>query len=120
METSGYACSLDAERIILHCVRVASVKDIDALMRLFNSLQDNEKAIVKKWKDLLKSVLDQAAMMLQQSILKDNVATKKLQDIFERWRRERLGIDDTDDDEAIVDDDDDDNELSSFSKQEFE
>ncbi|MCF0186469.1 MAG: hypothetical protein HUJ98_08285 [Bacteroidaceae bacterium] len=120
MKTSGYEWWVDAERIKSQCAKGGSIKDVDALMRLFNSLHDNEKAGVKKWKDKLKVILGQAAMTLQQQVLADEEAKKRLQDLFERWRRERLGIEDLDEDEAIVDDEEDDTESVTFSKQEFE
>ena len=120
MKTSGYEWRLDAERIKSQCAKGGSIKDVDALMRLFNSLHDNEKAGVKKWKDKLKTILGQVSMTLQQQVLADEEAKKRLQDLFERWRRERMGMEDLDEDEGIVDDEEDETESVTFSKQEFE
>lgn len=118
LNTSDHLWNDDAIRIKSRCKNSGKVKDIDGLMNLFNSLQENEKKKVKEWSDNLKDQLKKSAMKLQSLVVKDESAVEKLKSLFERWRRERLGYDESDDDDAIIDEDDD--EEVSFSRQEFE
>lgn len=118
MKTSEHIWHEDAVSIKLRCQNSGKVKDIDGLMNLFNSLQDSERGKVKVWSEELKEKLKSSAAKLKSAILKDEESVEKLKALFERWRRERLGTDDSDDEDAIVDDDDD--EEVSFSRQEFE
>lgn len=120
MKTSDYFWHSDAISIKAHCKDISKVKDIDGLMGLFNSLQENEWGKVKKWSDDLRQRLNDAAMKLQKIILKDATAVESLKALFKRWKQESLNIEEVDDDEAIVDDDEDEAEEISFSRQEFE
>lgn len=108
----------DAISIKARCKNSGKIKDIDDLMNLFNSLHDNEKGKVKEWSDELKEELKTSAVKLKSVILKDDGLVEELKSIFERWRRERMVIEESDEDDAIVDEEDD--EEISFSRQEFE
>lgn len=118
MNTSDYIWHQDAISIKSRCKNSGNVKDIDGLMNLFNSLQENEKGKVKEWSDELREELKTAAMKLQRLILKDENVVGELKALFERWRKERLNMEEAEDEEAIVDDEEE--EEVSFSKQEFE
>lgn len=119
MDTAGYEWRIAAESIKRQCERGVSIKDIEALMRLFNSLQDNEKANVKEWKDKLHNILNHTAMSLQQRIMKDEKLVEVIKELFDRWRKERTAVEEMDDEDATVENEDDEEE-NSFSKQEFE
>lgn len=121
LKTDEHLWHQDALRIKSQFARVGKVKDIDALMRLFNSLHDNEKANVKSWSDELRELLKASAMTLQRIVSKDEDVTAKLNALFEKWRKERVIAEETDEDEdAIIDDDEDDTEEVSISRQEFD
>lgn len=118
LNTSDHLWNDDAISIKSRCKNSGKIKDIDGLMNLFNSLQENEKKKVKEWSEELKDQLKTSAMKLQSLVLKDEVAVEKLKTLFERWRRERLSNDESDEEDAIIDEDDEDE--VSFSRQEFE
>lgn len=118
MNTENHLWHEDAVSIKARCKNSGKVKDIDGLMNLFNSLQENEKSKVKEWSDELREQLKSSAKKLQDLILGDDVALQALKSLFEKWRRERLGNEESDEEDAIVDEDDE--EEVSFSRQEFE
>ena len=118
VNTSEHIWHDDAISIKSRCKNSGKIKDIDGLMNLFNSLQENEKAKVKEWSDELRERLKTSAVKLQDSILSNEDAVESLKSLFERWRRERNGIEESDDEDAIIDDDED--EEVAFSRQEFE
>lgn len=118
MSTADYIWHEDAISIKARCKNSGKVKDIDGLMNLFNALQEHEKSKIKEWSDELNERLKTSAMKLQRLVLKDETAVESLRSIFERWRRERLGVEENEDEEVIVDDDFD--EEFSFSREQFE
>lgn len=118
LNTADHLWNEDAISIKSRCKNSGKIKDIDGLMNLFNSLQENEKEKVKEWSDELKDQLKTSAMKLQSLVLKDESAVEMLKSLFERWRKKRLGNDESDDEDAIIDEDDEDE--VSFSRQEFE
>ncbi len=118
MNTSKHLWHVDAMSIKSRCKNSGKVKDIEGLMNLFNSLQENEKAKVKEWSDELRERLKTSAIKLQGNILSDDAAVESIKSLFEKWRRERSGIDESDDEDAIIDDDEE--EEVAFSRQEFE
>lgn len=118
LNTSEHFWHDDAVSIKSRCKNSGKVKDIDGLMNLFNSLQENEKSKVKEWSDELRDRLKTSAMKLQGLILNDEEAVENLKSLFEKWRRERSGNEEVDDEDAIIDDEEDDE--VSFTRQEFE
>lgn len=118
MSTAEYIWHEDAISIKARCKNSGKVKDLDGLMNLFNALQEHEKSKIKEWSDELNERLKTSAMKLQRLVLKDETAVESLRSIFERWRRERLGVEENEDEEVIVDDDFD--EEFSFSREQFE
>lgn len=118
LNTAEHRWHDDAQSIKARCKNSGKIKDIEGLMNLFNSLQENEKKKVKEWSDELKEQLKTSAMRLQSAVLSDESAVDTLKALFEKWRKERLGSDESDDEDAIIDEDDEDE--VSFSRQEFE
>lgn len=118
MTTADHDWHEDALSIKARCKSSGKVKDIDGLMNLFNSLQEHEKGKLKEWSDELKELLKTSAMRVRRLILKDDSTIETLRVIFDRWRRDRQGVEENDDEEVIVDDDFD--EVISFSREQFE
>lgn len=118
LNTADHLWNDDARSIKSRCKNSGKVKDIDGLMNLFNSLQENEKKKVNEWSNDLKEQLNRSAVRLKSIVLRDDAIVEKLKALFEKWRKERLASDESDEDEAIIDEEDDD-ELA-FSRQEFE
>lgn len=118
LNTSHYIWNDDAISIKLRCKNSGKIKDTDGLMNLFNSLQENEKKKVREWSDKLTELLKTSALKLKAAVLNDVSSVKKLESLFEKWRKERLRTDESDEEDAIIDEDDD--EEISFSRQEFE
>lgn len=118
LNTADHVWNDDAISIKSRCKHSGKVKDIEGLMNLFNSLQENEKKKVKEWSDELKDQLNTSAVRLKSIVLKDDAIVEKLKSLFEKWRKERFGSDESDDEDAIIDEDDE--EEVSFSRQEFE
>lgn len=116
LKTSQYDWHLAAQRIKSICVRYANIKDIDTLMRLFNSLHDNERSNVKIIEVELKNLLNEEGIKVKQAVMKDNDMASATHALFDRWRKEK--IQSNEDDEDLVDEEDE--EMDSFSKQEFE
>lgn len=117
LSTKDYLWDADARSIKLRCRNSGEIKDINSLMNLFNSLQENEEKKVKVWSDKLKDLLNSSSVRLKSIVLKDDIKVDKLKALFEKWRKERLANDETDEDEAIIDDDE---EELAFSRQDFE
>lgn len=118
LNTSEHLWNEDALSIKARCKNIGKIKNIEGLMNLFNSLQENEKKKVKEWSDELKEQLKKYAMRLQSLILKNETVVDSLKALFERWRKERFGSDESDEEDAIIDEEDE--EEVSFSRQEFE
>lgn len=118
MKTAEHLWHEDAISIKARCKDSGKVQDIDGLMNLFNALQEHEKGKIKIWSEELNERLKTSAMKLQRLVLKDSSVVDSLRTVFERWRRERLGIEDSDDEDVIVDDDFE--EEVSFSREQFE
>lgn len=116
LKTSHYDWHLAAQRIKSICVRYKNIKNIDTLMRLFNSLHENERSNVKIIEVDLKNLLNEEGIKIKQAVMKDNDMASATHALFDRWRKEK--IQSNEDDEDLVDEEDE--EMDSFSKQEFE
>lgn len=119
MQTSQYEWHEAALRIKSICARFKNITDIETLMRLFNSLQDNEKSNVKIIEDQLKAILKSEGIKVQQVVLKNDEMATATRNLFGRWRKERLQAD-VDEDELSDVDEEEEEEMATFSKQEFE
>ncbi|MDE6578214.1 MAG: hypothetical protein K2K58_08600 [Muribaculaceae bacterium] len=118
LNTVNHPWNEDAMSIKSRCKDSGKIKDLDGLMNLFNSLQENEKQKVKVWSDELKEQMNGSVQKLRSQILKDESLVEKLRALFEQWRKDRFSSDEHDDEDVIIDEDDE-NDVS-FSRQEFE
>lgn len=118
IQTSQYEWHQAAIRIKSICARFKKIEDIDTLMRLFNSLRDNEKSNVKIIEDELKEILKSEGIKVQQSVLKVEKMVTETHSLFDRWKKERIQV--IEDDDELTDDDEEEEEMATFSKQEFE
>lgn len=120
-DTSAHIWHLDAQNIKRRCSNNEKIKDIEGLMNLFNSLHDNESKRVKAWSETLNTRLKDSAMKLKEAVIRDENVKGKLGLLFEKWRKERLGIEDVEEDEeAIIDDLEDEFDIFSISRPDFE
>lgn len=118
MSTSQYEWHNAAIRIKSICSRYSNISDVDTLMRLFNSLHDNEQSNVKIIEDELKHILNAEGIKVKQIIMKDEEMTNAIHSLFDQWRKERIQV--IEDEEELAEDEEDEEEMASFSKQEFE
>lgn len=90
MNTSNFDWHSDVLGIKSTCKRATNIKDIEALMRLFNSLYDNErKAALEKEKQLAELVKNEAHSLLS-SIKENESLFEELRAVFQKWEDERL------------------------------
>ena len=119
MQTSQYEWHQAALRIKGICARFKTISDLETLMRLFNSLRDNEKSNVKVIEDALKNLLKSEGIKVQQAVLKNENMATATHSLFDKWRKERIQALEDDDDLSDVDEEEEE-EMATFSKQEFE
>ncbi|MGL5980949.1 MAG: ATP-binding domain-containing protein [Phocaeicola sp.] len=118
MQTSQYEWHQVALDIKSICSRFKNITDIDTLIRLFNSLHDNEKKKVKVIEDELKDILKTEGVKVKQAILKNDEITSAINHLFDKWRKERIQT--VEEDDLVDIDEEEEEELATFSKQEFE
>ena len=91
MNTSEYAWHKDSIGIKAICKDASKVKDVEGLMRVFNSLYEHEyKGAIAKEAQLAELV-KKAAHDLQTLILQNENITTDLKAIFKKWEDERVG-----------------------------
>ncbi len=88
LPTSGYEWHSIAVEIKSYCKRAENVKDMAALVNLFNSLQDNQGSHVRDIEQRLSKVLGSVAVEVQQEIFKDEVSLRSVKDMLEKWNRD--------------------------------
>ena len=90
LETSQFSWHQDSFGIKAICNHADKVKDLEALMRLFNSLYDNEnRGVVAKERELA-DLVNRAAVTIHTAILKDEKICTPLKEIFIKWEEERI------------------------------
>ena len=90
MNTSEYTWHKDSFGIKAICKDASKVKDIESLMRLFNSLYELEyKGVIAK-ETQLAELVKKAAHDLQTLILQNESITTDLKAILKKWENERI------------------------------
>lgn len=89
LSTNEFSWHKDSFGIKAICLHAEKVKDIEALMRLFNSLQDHEAKGAYAKENKLAELVKRTALNVQASILKDEKTKTEVQAIFMRWEEER-------------------------------
>lgn len=120
IKTSEFPWSHLALEIKAFCKRAENIKDIDALMRLFNSLQDNELTKVKNVKIQFDDKLKDVAYTLTQAALEDEGMKRAVSDLFEKWRKETINTDTVEADIDEQEEDEDEEEEQAFNSVKLE
>ncbi|MBQ7141840.1 MAG: hypothetical protein IJR84_02095 [Bacteroidaceae bacterium] len=90
LNTSRFSWHKDSFGIKAICLHAEKVKDIEALMRLFNSLQDHESKGVYAKENRLAELVRRTALSVQTSILEDEKTKTEIHAIFMKWEEERI------------------------------
>ena len=104
MKTEAYSWHTDALGIKAYCKRAVKVKDIEALMNLFNSMQSNEQSKAREKEKELQIMVQRKAGELQTYILENADKHKEVEDLFRQWEQEKLKESETDGDDFEMDD----------------
>ena len=116
LKTTDFSWHEQALSIKAYCKRAENVKDIDALIRLLNSLYDNERKSVSIIEMQLGDELGKKALFVKNKVDEDEPLKNKVVSLFEQWRQETIITQDEDVDENSMDDaEDDEEDLSSIS-----
>ena len=107
LTTSDYEWHSTAVDIKAYCKRAENVKDMAALVNLFNSLEDNQNKHVKDIEQQLVKILGAVSVEVQQEILKDETATNAVKALLEKWNKDMLSQNDEEILETEMTEDDD-------------
>lgn len=112
LHTAEYPWHDIAISIQAYCKRAESVKDLDALMNLFNSIQTNEKKQVKALEEQLDKEKRAIALEVKRCVTADEAASQRVYALFERWAEEAITERDDEADEYEFDETEDEEEES--------
>lgn len=90
LETSQFPWHEQALGIKAYCRRAENIKDIDALMRLFNALHDNERKGVAAIEQQLGELIKRTALNVKELVFSNEVHKDEARALFERWRQETI------------------------------
>jgi hypothetical protein len=119
LKTEKFGWHKDALGIKAYCMRAAKVQDLEALMRLFNALQDNEQKAAKEKDAELRELLQKKAVELKSVIMADDKMTGEIKELFAKWDAEKKKDEFTDVDEEEMDDSNEE-EMEEVVVQDFE
>ena len=88
LSTADYDWHSTAVEIKAYCKRAENVKDMAALVNLFNSLQDNQNVHVRDIEQQLGKLLGGVAVEVQQEVMRDEVALGAVKSLMEKWNTE--------------------------------
>lgn len=115
LKTSDYSWNTLAQSIKAYCKRAEGVKDIETLIRLFNSLRDNERKSVLQIEAQLNELLSKKALQIKNKVDEDGQLKSYIIDLFEQWRQETIIVQEDEIDENAMDEaEDDEEELASI------
>lgn len=109
MNTAEYSWHSLAVKIKSLCKRAEDIKDMDALMRLVNSLEDSYKKEVAEVEDSLDKAIKNAAMELQMMIEAQEEMATRLNELFIQWKEDTYI---SSDDEEEIDEEEEEEETS--------
>lgn len=109
MNTAEYSWHSLAVKIKSLCKRAEDIKDMDALMRLVNSLEDSYKKEVAEVEDSLDKAIKNAAMELQMMIEAQEEMVARLNELFIQWKEDTYIFSD---DEEEIDEEEEEEETS--------
>lgn len=115
LKTADYSWNSIAQSIKAYCKRAEGIKDIDALIRLFNSLQDNERKSVSQIEVQLNNALSKKALAIKNKVDENEELKKSIAELFDRWLQETIIIQEDDFSENAMDEaEDEEEELTSI------
>ena len=116
LKTSDFSWHELALSIKAYCKKAENIKDIDALIRLLNSLYDNERRSVATIEMQLNEELGKNALIVKNKIDEDDETKSKVISLFEKWRQETIITQDDEVDEDSMDEaEDEEEELAAVS-----
>ena len=98
LSTSDFSWHSIALPIKAYCQRAESIKDMDALMRLVNSLEESYKKPVSEVETKLTNEIRRVALQLQEWIEADENMVNTLKSLFKGWKDDAYGVAEEDDD----------------------
>lgn len=107
MNTADYSWHSLAVKIKSLCKRAEDIKDMDALMRLVNSLEDTYKKDVAEVENSLNKAVRNAAMDLQMKIEAQEEMAVRLKELFIQWKEDTYVSSDEEDDTDEEEEDED-------------
>ena len=90
LNTSEFSWHRDSFGIKAICLHAEKVKDIEGLMRLFNSLQDHEAKGANEKESKLTELVRRTAKTVQDLIMKEEQTKADVHAIFLKWEEERI------------------------------
>lgn len=90
LNTSDFSWHKDSFGIKAICLHAKKVKDIEGLMRLFNSLQDHEAKKANAKENKLADLVKHTAKTVQDLIMKDEQTRADVHSLFMKWEEERI------------------------------
>lgn len=118
--TTGFSWNRLATEIKSYCQRVDGVKDLEGIIRLLNSLHDNENNKVRVVEKELNDELKVKALQIKNKVLADEAMQNKAKALFEEWRRETIVVQDVDADEEEMDESDEEEANANMSQLDFD
>lgn len=114
LRTSDFSWNNIALGIKAYCKRAEAIKDIDALIRLLNSLQDNERKNVSNLESQLNDALNKKALAIKKTVDENGDIKSHVLTLFEQWRQETIIVQEDDVNENAMDEaEDEEDEIAS-------
>lgn len=106
LNTGDYSWHKYAVVIKNYCSKIDSIKDLDGLMRLFNSLYDNERRKTKEYEEQLGAQLKEKANVALRAINADAECKELIAIMFDYWKQE--GSNDQEVEDNVMEDEEED------------
>ena len=102
LETKSYSWHDKAVRIKSYCAKAKEIKDLNALLDLFYSLQENEESHVNELVDRSREKVKEISAFIRDKIKSEPETIDKLKILFDKWRKDRITEDEDLDEEEDV------------------
>ena len=103
LETKSYSWHDKAVRIKSYCAKAADIKDLNTLLDLFYSLQENEGSYVNELVNISRDKVKKISAFIQGKIKSQPEVVEKLKVLFDKWRKDRIIEDeDLEEDEEVL------------------
>lgn len=90
LETKLYSWHDKAVRIKSYCAKAKNIKDLNALLDLFYSLQENEESHVNELVDRSREKVKEISAFIRDKIKSEPETIDKLKILFDKWRKDRI------------------------------